>query len=149
VGSCQGRPRQGAFILTLDSSPCHLQSSWERSATQFSWASFHSNSMGLVSQLLSFRHSFRKTSLTTGCMTMLRYPLRPRLCLGINPLTQRDANADSWPSADRACQNPRLQALSAVLKTRRLVSPNLRFNPVPKSTDFGLVCDAPKITLSW
>jgi hypothetical protein len=26
--------------LTLDSSPRHLQSSWERSATQFSWASF-------------------------------------------------------------------------------------------------------------
>ena len=23
VGSCQGRPRQGAFILTLDSSPRH------------------------------------------------------------------------------------------------------------------------------
>ena len=23
VGNCQGRPRQGAFILTLDSSPRH------------------------------------------------------------------------------------------------------------------------------
>ena len=40
MGSCQGRPEQGAFILTLDSSPRHSQSSWERSATQFSWASF-------------------------------------------------------------------------------------------------------------
>src|SRR5258708_34381038 len=39
-GSVKGAPEQGAFILTLDSSPCHLQSSWERSATQFSWASF-------------------------------------------------------------------------------------------------------------
>ena len=43
MGSCQGRPRQGAFILTLDSPPRHLQSSWERSATQFSWASFLSH----------------------------------------------------------------------------------------------------------
>ena len=39
-GAVKGAPEQGAFILTLDSSPRHLQSSWERSATQFSWASF-------------------------------------------------------------------------------------------------------------
>ena len=39
-GAVKGAPAQGAFILTLDSSPRHLQSSWERSATQFSWASF-------------------------------------------------------------------------------------------------------------
>src|ERR1700730_2662667 len=39
-GAVKGAPGQGAFILTLDSSPRHLQSSWERSATQFSWASF-------------------------------------------------------------------------------------------------------------
>jgi hypothetical protein len=39
-GAVKGAPEQGAFILTLDSSPPHLQSSWERSATQFSWASF-------------------------------------------------------------------------------------------------------------
>ena len=36
VGSCQGRRRMGAFILTLDSSPPHLQLSSERSETQFS-----------------------------------------------------------------------------------------------------------------
>ena len=30
LGSCQGRRRMGAFILTLDSSPSHLQSSSER-----------------------------------------------------------------------------------------------------------------------
>jgi len=39
-GAVKGAPEQGAFILTLDSSPRHLQSNWERSATQFSWASF-------------------------------------------------------------------------------------------------------------
>ena len=39
-GAVKGAPEQGAFILTLDGSPRHLQSSWERSATQFSWASF-------------------------------------------------------------------------------------------------------------
>jgi len=39
-GAVKGAPEQGAFILTLDSSPRHLHSSWERSATQFSWASF-------------------------------------------------------------------------------------------------------------
>jgi len=41
-GAVKGAREQGAFILTLDSSPRHLQSSWERSATQFSWASFFS-----------------------------------------------------------------------------------------------------------
>jgi hypothetical protein len=35
-GAVKGAPEQGAFILTLDRSPRHLQSSWERSATQFS-----------------------------------------------------------------------------------------------------------------
>ncbi len=39
-GAVKGAPEQGASILTPDSSPRHLQSSWERSATQFSWASF-------------------------------------------------------------------------------------------------------------
>ena len=39
-GAVKGAREQGAFLLTLDSSPRHLQSSWERSATQFSWASF-------------------------------------------------------------------------------------------------------------
>ena len=36
---CQGRP-EGAFILTLTAPPLTSSSSWERSATQFSWASF-------------------------------------------------------------------------------------------------------------
>src|ERR1700751_5241173 len=39
-GAVKDAPEQGAFILTLDSSPRYLHSSWERSATQFSWASF-------------------------------------------------------------------------------------------------------------
>src|ERR1700746_1964108 len=39
-GAVKGAPEQGAFIWTLDSSPRHLQSSRERSATQFRWASF-------------------------------------------------------------------------------------------------------------
>src|ERR1700733_4244044 len=46
-GAVKGAPGQGAFILTLDSSPRHLQSSWERSATQFSWASFLSGEVSV------------------------------------------------------------------------------------------------------
>ena len=56
VGSCQGRARTGAFILTLDSSPRHLHSSWERSATQFSWASFLSR-FGFQFVLHAFRNA--------------------------------------------------------------------------------------------
>ncbi len=56
-GAVKGAPEQGAFILTLDSSPRHLQSSWERSATQFSWASFLSG-FGFS----SYWHAFRNAS---------------------------------------------------------------------------------------
>ena len=59
-GAVKGAREQGAFILTLDSSPRHLQSSWERSATQFSWASFFS---GFGFQLFSsYWHVFRNAS---------------------------------------------------------------------------------------
>jgi hypothetical protein len=56
-GAVKGAPGQGAFILTLDSSPSHLQWSWERSATQFSWASFRS---GFGFQFVW--HAFRNAS---------------------------------------------------------------------------------------
>jgi hypothetical protein len=39
-GAVKGAREQGAFILTLDSSPVTSSLSWERSATQFSGASF-------------------------------------------------------------------------------------------------------------
>ena len=59
-GAVKGAPEQGAFILTLDSSPRHLQSSWERSATQFSWASFLS---GFGFQVFSsYGHAFGNAS---------------------------------------------------------------------------------------
>ena len=55
-GAVKGAPEQGAFILTLDSSPRHLHSSWERSATQFSWASFLSR-FGFQFVLHAFRNA--------------------------------------------------------------------------------------------
>jgi hypothetical protein len=56
-GAVKGAREQGAFILTLDGSPRHLQSSWERSATQFSWASFL---IGFGCQFVL--HAFRNAS---------------------------------------------------------------------------------------
>jgi hypothetical protein len=59
-GAVKGALEQRAFILTLDSSPRHLQSSWERSATQFSWAWFLS---GFGFQLFSsYWHAFGNAS---------------------------------------------------------------------------------------
>jgi hypothetical protein len=75
-GAVKGAPEQGAFILTLDSSPRHLHSSWERSATQFSWASFLSgfgfSSYGTPSAMLpnclprSFRFVPRSTLISAS-----------------------------------------------------------------------------------
>src|SRR6266568_7035429 len=66
-GAVKGAPEQGAFILTLDSSPRHLQSSWERSATQFSWASFLSR-FGFS----SYWHAFRNASELSAAIIPVR-----------------------------------------------------------------------------
>src|SRR6266702_2202611 len=66
-GAVKGAPEPGAFILTLDSSPRHLQSSWERSATQFSWASFLSR-FGFS----SYWHAFRNASELSAAIIPVR-----------------------------------------------------------------------------
>ena len=88
--------------MTLDSSPRHLQSSWERSATQFSWASFLS---GFGFQLFSsYGHAFRNASELSAsiiparsqkyidrCFAPLRFSkscLQPPLLPGFYPHSQ-------------------------------------------------------------
>ena len=54
--------------MTLDSSPRHLQSSWERSATQFSWASF----LLVDSVFSSYWHAFRNASELSASIIPIR-----------------------------------------------------------------------------
>ena len=49
-----------------------------------------------------------------------------------------------WSWSNRVCQNPRFRPPAEVLKTFRLATSNMGSDPVPKSTDFGFLRNAPE-----
>ena len=100
-GAVKGAPEQGAFILTLDSSPRHLQSSWERSATQFSWASFLSG-FGFS----SYWHAFRNASELSASIIPVRS--RSTLIDASYPCVSQSlaCNHHSYPASIRTLKEP-------------------------------------------